>query len=390
MSTELAFALITPYSLTKSRTGAIISRIMVRSQLELVGTRMIAPNADLVKNYADMLRRHGNTQGSGIDEGALLSDYVEKTFMPDPSTGKRRRVLLLVFRGENALARLNQAIGPFGVDAASAQSVRDTYGELVKDADGNVVFLEPAAISSPTAEKTAEALRLWVDGSEQDGGLIDNVVDVAEGDDCERTLVILKPDNFRFASIRPGTIIDIFSGSGLRIVAAQMNRMSIAEALEFYGPVREALRERYKGKGGESSRNVLEQNLSLKLTDEIQAQLGELIGPVIAEQQFCELVQFMTGIWLPDCPEDQYNEPGGAQVLALVYSGKNAVQKIRDILGPTDPSKAGPGSVRREYGQDIMVNAAHASDSPENAQREMKIIKVHRDGLQKLLTGHGI
>ena len=44
--------------------------------------------------------------------------------------------------------------------------------------------------------------------------------------------------------------------------------------------------------------------------------------------------------------------------------------------GPTDPSKAQPGSVRREFGQDIMVNAAHASDSPENAEREMKIIKV--------------
>ena len=50
--------------------------------------------------------------------------------------------------------------------------------------------------------------------------------------------------------------------------------------------------------------------------------------------------------------------------------------KIRDVLGPTDPSKAPPGSIRREFGQTIMVNAAHASDSEENARREMGIVNV--------------
>jgi hypothetical protein len=45
----------------------------------------------------------------------------------------------------------------------------------------------------------------------------------------------------------------------------------------------------------------------------------------------------------------------------------------------TDPSKARPGSVRREFGRDIMVNAAHASDSEENALREMSIIDFRED-----------
>jgi nucleoside diphosphate kinase len=57
----------------------------------------------------------------------------------------------------------------------------------------------------------------------------------------------------------------------------------------------------------------------------------------------------------------------------------SAVEKIRYLLGPTDPAKAQPGSVRREFGSDIMVNAAHASDSPENAAREMKIVDVQKD-----------
>jgi len=67
----------------------------------------------------------------------------------------------------------------------------------------------------------------------------------------------------------------------------------------------------------------------------------------------------------------------------MVYEGISAVEKIRSILGPTDPNKAKPGSVRREFGSNIMVNAAHASDSVENAKREMRIIKVADDTIKK-------
>lgn len=389
MAEQLGFALITPYALMKSRTGGIIGRLMVRTGCELVGTRMIAPSAELAQSYADLLRRHGDTQGTGIDEGELLSKYVEETFTPDPETGKRRRVMLLIFQGEDAIEKVNGAIGCFSQHMKSADSVRDTYGDLILDPSGKVTFIEPAAISSPTAEKTAEALRLWVDGSENDGGILENVADVDE-EGSERTLVMLKPDNFRVPSARPGTIIDIFSGSGLRILAAKVDRMSIAEALEFYGPVRPVLREKLKPRTGAESRAAIEKEMGFALSDEVEKQLGELVGPHFGEQQFNELVQFMTGVWLPECPESEYENPGKACILALVYSGPDAVKKIRNILGPTDPSKAAPGSVRREYGQDVMINAAHASDSPDNAQREMGIIKVNRDGLQKLLSEHGI
>jgi nucleoside diphosphate kinase len=67
-------------------------------------------------------------------------------------------------------------------------------------------------------------------------------------------------------------------------------------------------------------------------------------------------------------------KPGTEKCIALIYEGTEAVRKIREVLGPTDPSKAPPGSIRREFGQSIMVNAAHASDSAENAQREIAII----------------
>jgi nucleoside diphosphate kinase len=63
----------------------------------------------------------------------------------------------------------------------------------------------------------------------------------------------------------------------------------------------------------------------------------------------------------------------------------DAVRKTREVLGPTDPAKAPPGSIRGEFGQTMMINAAHASDSPENAEREMAIIQVSDNNFKTLV-----
>ena len=83
--------------------------------------------------------------------------------------------------------------------------------------------------------------------------------------------------------------------------------------------------------------------------------------------------------------DEKKNESGTEKCIALVYQGEDAVQKIREVLGPTDPSKAPPGSIRKEFGQTIMINAAHASDSIENARREMKIVQVEENNLKPLI-----
>jgi nucleoside diphosphate kinase len=57
------------------------------------------------------------------------------------------------------------------------------------------------------------------------------------------------------------------------------------------------------------------------------------------------------------------------------------------VLGPTDPAKAPHGTIRREFGQTIMVNAAHASDSAENAKREMGIVQIEENNLRTLVEG---
>jgi nucleoside diphosphate kinase len=64
-----------------------------------------------------------------------------------------------------------------------------------------------------------------------------------------------------------------------------------------------------------------------------------------------------------------------------MYEGPDAVRKIRDVLGPTDPSKAPPGSIRREFGSSIMINAAHASDSLESVKREIGIIRLAKENV---------
>ena len=61
------------------------------------------------------------------------------------------------------------------------------------------------------------------------------------------------------------------------------------------------------------------------------------------------------------------------------YKGKNAIGKIRDRLGATNPEKAEDGSIRRIHGSDIMHNAAHASDSRESAERERRIVGLWED-----------
>jgi nucleoside-diphosphate kinase len=71
---------------------------------------------------------------------------------------------------------------------------------------------------------------------------------------------------------------------------------------------------------------------------------------------FPEIVEFMSSL----------------PVLALILTGDNAVARVRDLLGPTDSRKAAKGTIRGDLGTDTMRNIAHASDSVENAEVEVR------------------
>jgi len=126
----------------------------------------------------------------------------------------------------------------------------------------------------------------------------------------QRTFSIIKPD--ATARNLTGKINAVFESNGLRIVAQKRLRLSRLQAREFYA--------------------------------------------VHKERPFYEeLVEYMVS----------------APVVVQVLEGENAVAKNRELMGATDPAKAAPGTIRKEFGVNVGENAVHGSDSPENAANEI-------------------
>ena len=127
----------------------------------------------------------------------------------------------------------------------------------------------------------------------------------------ERTLAIVKPD--AVAKNLIGKIIAHLEEAGFVVTDLQMTRLSEAEARRFY--------------------------------------------EVHAERPFYDsLVAFMTS----------------GRCVPMVLERKSAVSALRETIGATDPAKAGEGTIRRLYAESVERNAVHASDSPENAAREIE------------------
>ncbi len=126
----------------------------------------------------------------------------------------------------------------------------------------------------------------------------------------EKTFSIIKPNAVAKNNI--GKIIDRFESRGLRVSAAKFTRLSKEKAEGFY----------------------------------IEHKDRPFFG---------SLVNFMTS----------------GPVLLMVLEGENAVALNREIMGATDPSKAAPGTIRKDFAESIEANAVHGSDSPTSADREI-------------------
>jgi nucleoside-diphosphate kinase len=126
----------------------------------------------------------------------------------------------------------------------------------------------------------------------------------------ERTLSIIKPDAVKKNVV--GQILARFEAAGLRIAAARMMHLSVAQAEGFYAVHRE-------------------------------------------RPFFRDLVDFMVS----------------GPVLVQVLEGDNAIAKNRELMGATDPKKAAAGTIRADFAQSIDANAVHGSDAPETAQVEI-------------------
>ena len=128
----------------------------------------------------------------------------------------------------------------------------------------------------------------------------------------ERTLVLIKPD--AIANKHIGDIIKHYENAGFKIAAMKL----------------------------------------MQMTEEIAAKhYAEHIGKPF----YKDLVEFMTS----------------SPLVAMVLTGENAIAKVREVNGATNPANAADGTIRKLYADSVTKNAVHASDSPENAAREVAI-----------------
>lgn len=126
----------------------------------------------------------------------------------------------------------------------------------------------------------------------------------------ERTFAIIKPDAVARHLI--GDIVKRVEASGLKIVGMRLLQLSRTEAETFYDVHKE--RPFYKS-----------------------------------------LCDYMTS----------------GPVVVMALAGEGAIKRWRDLMGATDPAKAEPGTIRRDFGENVERNATHGSDAPETAAREL-------------------
>ena len=382
---ELTYVLINPYIISKSRTGGVISRLLSRSStnLKLVGARMFAPSQELVDDYLVGLKED-KKDGKVNKIDSLIYNYVKNRYAPS-SDGSKRRVMMLLIEGENAIEELNHNVVGSIVREYIGETIRDTYGDYVEDEKGDVIYFEPAVIIPQTLESAKRHIDIWMKHAENDSGILENVA-YTQSDDVQKTLVMIKPDSLAQSKTRAGAVIDLFAKTGLRIIAIKVIHMTVAQAMEFYGPVREFFVNKFADKVAGKVKEALEGAFEFDIPDDTVQLIKEQLKIKNADNEFGKIINFMTGCDPWNTPENDWPTATNETCLAIVYQGENAIEKIRNQLGSTDPTKAATATVRKEFGRDVMVNTAHASDSPENAKREMGILKIKENDLIEIVN----
>ena len=224
---ELAYVIVTPYSMRKSRTGGIVGRLISRTGLDLVGGRMFAPGAELAKRYAETIVTETDPRHRATQE--LIREYVLKNFTGE-TNGQHARVLFLIFRGPDAVEKIHRTVGHILHERTSGETIRDTYGDYITDDSGKVTYFEPGVLAVFDPKAVERDLKLWAEFSDSDGGILDRTVRFPANAQIEQTLVLIKPDNFKFPNLRPGGVIEVFSRSGLTIIGFKVHCMKIGRA----------------------------------------------------------------------------------------------------------------------------------------------------------------
>lgn len=386
MTEELAYILINPYTIRKSRTGGVINRLLSWERLNLAAARMFAPSRELVEEYAQAVMASRRKEERNIKIIKEIKNYLFTNYLPQENEAVPPRVMLLLFEGNNVIEGLKRIVGHI-TRVSIGETIRGTYGDYIEK-NGKITYFEPAVLIGADKEGIKEELKIWAKYSQTDGGILDKVISFPSNAKLEKTLVLIKPDSFQELSSKVGNIIDRFSQTGLFIIAAKVIHMGVKQAEEFYTPIKNRLAEKMKGRLIKEISSSLEQSLDFRLPEGIEERMAEELKIYKAEQEFNKIIKFMTGIEPTNIPEEEREREGKEKCLALAYQGNNAIKKIRKVLGETNPEEAAPGTIRKDFGHNIIKNGAHASDSPLSAEREMEIINIEKDDIVKIVEKH--
>src|SRR5215510_12228706 len=211
-SEQFAYAIVTPYSMRKSRTGGIVGRLISRTGLDLVGGRMFAPGAELTKRYAETIVTETDPSHRAMQQ--LIREYVLKNFTGEKN-GQHARLLFLIFRGPDAVEKIHEVVGHILHERTSGETIRDTYGDYITDDSEKVVYFEPGVVTEFDPDAVQRDLKLWAKFSDSDGGIIERTVSYPPVTQVEKTLVLIKPDYFRYPNLHPGRVSEFFERTSL-------------------------------------------------------------------------------------------------------------------------------------------------------------------------------
>jgi len=299
-------------------------------------------------------------------------------------------MLMLMFKGPDAREALKTTIGQHLPNSAAwGNTIRGAFGDYnIEKNTGEVRVFQPAVVSAYTYESNIKYLKLFEKYLQVDGGKMNDWWESNDGDTDgdgvvdphELGMIMLKPDNFEHASSLPGHIIDLISTTGLHCRGCRVVKMSVAEAQEFYGFLEPIFTKKLAGLVTKKLKGALPDSaLGFHVSDKEYDALTDVLKGSFARSEVNMIVEYMCGIH-PDSPEAANKDaPGPAQCFALLYSGENAIDRIRTKLGATNPGEAAEGTVRIDYATDVMRNGCHASDAPDSLIRECKIIGLSGD-----------
>ncbi len=273
MADELTYAMITPYSLLKSRTGGILARLLRLGQLELEAVHLYAPGDAFLDEYCRTIAE----QRREPPPKQLLLGYISDNLRPGNRAGLVRRCLVMRFRGPDAVDRIrDDVVGPLTA-GTKGDTVRGTYGDFVRYPDGEVKYFEPAVLVAPDGDTNRRQLDILARYAESDGGILEDVLTYPAGVTPETTLVILKPETLGRHRSAPGHIIDIFSKTGLYIIGARLLRLSVAQGEKLYEPLRTMFVERLKPLLRRRLHEALSTGLDFTVPEDVYDRMADLL-----------------------------------------------------------------------------------------------------------------